>query len=472
MKKIFILLLIIISIIPAKTRRATTRFTPNADMIGAGRVIVNYHNFMNSEYGEGISGRSLYSISIGASEWVEGNLAYADGVGFSLKGRILDEYVPASPSLAIGIQNFFRNTTLYRSRLDAKQYKETGEVYAALAKSSEVIQTRLHAGLLSLPGSEIDKINGFFAIEKYFGDDFFITFEGFSQQKKFYMALTLTLRFLPRNMAEIYFSLLDLESAFSNDRRGFGISSLIPNSRNDWIKPGIIAGMSLTFGGKQKWIDGRTQFKTVEDNFAHHDTIIKKLIFQVGDLKSENECLNMENEFIKTQIDSLKIAFGLIDTMPMHYSEIYSRIVSYAAAYSADNFNPLEVRRIVGEVRKYGKDGENIVAYIAYNSSDRTIKIRSVTMLGELRAWDKVPLLLEMLENTVDSRLKVEIITALGKINDRSVRAKIEEYAASADDYLSIAANEVLDFWRRADTNSQEIIPLNTNNNVFSIEPR
>jgi len=472
MKKAFILLLIIISIIPAKTRRATSRFTPNADMIGAGRIIVNYHNFMNCEYSEGISGRSLYYISIGASEWVEGSLAYADGASLSLKARILDEYEPAMPSLAIGVQNFFNNATLYRSRLSAEQYKETGEVYATIAKSAEVIQTRFHGGILSLPGSEIDKINGFFAIEKYFGDDFFITFEGFSQQKKFYTALTLTLRFMPRNMAEIYFSLLDLESVFSNDKRGLGISSLIPNSRDDWIKPGIIAGISLTFGGKQKWIDRRTQFKTVEDNFAHHDTIIKKLIFQVGDLKNENECLSMENVFMKTQVDSLKIAFGMIDTMPVHYSEIYSRIVSYAAAYSADNFDPMEVRRIVGEVKKYGKDGEDIVAYVAYNSSDRTIKIRSVTMLGELQAWDKVPLLLGMLDNTVDSRLKVEIITALGKINDRSVRAKIEEYATSGDEYLSIAANEVLDFWRRADTNSQEIIPLDTNNNVFSIEPR
>ncbi|MDR0303296.1 MAG: HEAT repeat domain-containing protein [Chitinispirillales bacterium] len=468
MKKAFIiLLLIIVSIIPAKTRWGTTRFTPNADMIGAGRFIANYNIFLNTEYDKGVTGKSLLSLDVGASEWFEVTLGYADGVNFALKGRILDEYTQAVPSLAIGIRNMFHNSTLARSRLNTDQYETTGELFAAFSKSFNLIQTRFNAGVLSLPGNDKNKINGFVSIEKNFGNDFYLTAEGFSQQKKFYTSLTATVRFLKENNGEIYFSILDFERMFITQKRDFGVS-FTPQSQKDWVKPGVVVGLSFSFGGRQKWINDQAQFRTVEDNFANHDTLIKKITLQIGELKNETQYLDTENSFVKSQIDSLKTALGLVDTLPIHYSEIYSRIVSYNAAYSADVFDPLEIRRIIEEVKSYGKDGIDIVAKIAKESSDRAIKMRSVTMLGDLYAWDKVPVLLEILQNTIDSRLKVEIIAVFGKINDRSVKAKIEEFANSADDNLRIAANEVLDLWNKSKPVSKENVPLDTSGDVFS----
>ena len=471
MRRIVILLLIAVSVVSAKTRWGTTRFTPNADMIGAGRIIVNYNIFMNTEYDNGMTGTSLFYLNAGASEWFEGALGYADGLNFSIKGRVLDEYTKASPSLAIGVQNMFHNTTLARSRLPSDKYESTGEIFVALGKSSNFIRTRFHTGILSLPDSDKNKINGFAALEKNFGDDFYLTIEGFSLRKKFYVTLTATVRFLKENNAELYVSVVDFERMFITQNRDFGVT-LTPQSHKDWIKPGLVAGFSLSFGGRGKWINNQAQFRTVEDNFAIHDTIIKDLKSRIDTLKNETEFLSEENAFVKSQIDSLKIVLGMTDTLPLHYSEIYSRIVSYAAAYSADEFDPLEVRRIVDEVKKYGRNGIDVVAKIAKETSDRMIRIRSITMLGELRAWDKIPTLLDMLGTTIDSRLKIEIIATLGKINDRSVKAKIEEYANSADDNLRIAANEVLDLWNKSKPISKENVQLNGNKDVFSIEPK
>jgi hypothetical protein len=414
-------------------------------------------------------------LNAAASEWFEGTLGYGDGMNFSMKGRILDEYTKAMPSLTIGVRNMFHNETLARSRIfPTNEYGVTGELFAALGKSSGFIETRFHAGVLSLPNSDRDKINGFASIEKYFGDDFHLTIEGFSLQNKFYVALTITVRFAKENNAEIYFSVLDFERMFITQNRDFGIT-LTPQSRQNWIKPGIVAGLSISFGGRQKWIDNHVPFRTIEDNFAHQDTLIKKLTFELAELKNEADSIGVENSFVKSQVDSIKIAIGLMDTLPMHYSEIHSRIISYAAAYSADVFNPLEVRRIAEEIKNYGKDGIDVIAKIATETQDRSIKIRCITMLGELRAWSKVPMLLDMLQNTIDSRLKVEIIAAFGKINDRSVKASIEEYSNSADDNLRIAANEVLDLWNKSRTISKESIqnvPFDKSNEVFSVEPR
>ena len=472
MKKILILLLIFVSIIPAKTRWATTRFTPTADLVGAGRFVANYNIFLNTEHDKGMTGKSLGYLTIGASEWFEGTLGYADGFNFAMKGRILNEYTSAAPSLAIGVRNMFYNETLARSRLDANQSNTTGELFMAFGKSSSYIQTRFHGGVLSLPHSDKDWINGFAAIEKYFGDDFYLTFEGFSQQKKFYLALTASVRFMRENRGEIYFSLLDLQRMFITQNRDFGVT-LTPNSRQDWIKPGIVAGLSFNLGGRQKWIDGRAQFRTIEDNFAHHDTLIKKMTKRIDVLEQDLECLNAENETMKEKIDSLINALELQtivveEPLPLNYAEVLALVVSYAQTITADRFDPRQARRILGEIGKFGTDGIDIVARIAEREPNRSVKLRAITILGELQARDKIPLLLRILDNTGDNREKVEVITALGKINERSVRAKIEEFSGSADSNLQVAANEVLERWR----NSNENIPQGANNDVFSVEPR
>jgi hypothetical protein len=420
------------------------------------------------------------SLQVGASEWVQASLGYAGGVNFGFKGRILDEYTNRSPSLAIGIRNMFHNETLARSRLQSDVRDLTSEFYAALGKGSDLFATRFHAGLLSLPNSDRDRINGFAAIEKYFSDDFFLTLEGFTQQRKFYLALTATLRFAERNNVEMYMSLLDMERIFATNKRDFGVS-LTPRKREDWVKPGIMAGFSISLGAKQRWIDERAQFRTIEDNFARHDTLIKTLSKQVDTLKKYDAMvtdLQSQIDTVKWQIDSLKVAIGMIDTLPVHYSEVYSRIVAYTRALSAERFDPIEVRRILDEIRKYGEDGEIIVAKVAKEETERwTVKVRAVTILGELKSKDKVAMLVDMLDEATDSRLKVEIITTLGKINDRIVMPKIEEYADSYDENLRIAAREVLELWTKTDkTNksnvkTKENIPLDKGNDVFSIEP-
>lgn len=478
MMKILLLLLIVVAVAPAKTRWATTRFTPNADFVGAGRFVTNYNIFLNTEFDKGMTGKSLMYMNVGASEWFEGTLGYADGFNFAIKGRILNEYTRAVPSLAIGVRNMFHNETLARSRQDSNLHGSTNELFMAFGKSSDYIQMRFHAGLLTLPDSKIDQLNGFAAIEKYFGDDFYLTLEGFSQQHKFYLALTATVRFMKENRGEIYVSILDLQRMFITQNRDFGVT-MTPQFHEDWIKPGLVAGLSFNLGGKKKWIDNRAQFRTVEDNFAHHDTLMRIMNKRIDILERDIECLNAENASLKLQMDSLLEVLDTLfdatqppqDTLPLLYKEIYSLTVSLAQTYAADRFDPRQARRILDEIAKHGNDGIDVVARIAKEEPNRTIRIRAITVLGELQAQSQIQLILSILESTDDNRVKIEAITALGKINDRSVKRRIEGFVTNPDPNLRIAANEVLERWNKSDTNSADNIPQGTNNNVFSVEP-
>jgi hypothetical protein len=113
-------------------------------------------------------------------------------------------------------------------------------------------------------------------------------------------------------------------------------------------------------------------------------------------------------------------------------------------------------------------------------------------MLGELRARDEIPVLLDILEFTIDNREKIEVISSLGKINDRSVEPRIRDFIHHQDENLRIAANEVLDMWRRnpvtptvwapapamperrnneISVQNQEITTFDGNNDVFLVEP-
>jgi hypothetical protein len=466
--KIVILLLTVVSASFANTRWTSVRYAPTADFVGMGRFVANYNIFLNTPNNSGMSGYSLFSLTAGASEHFEGTLGYADGMNFGFKGLLLKENTGFTPAVALGIRNMFHNEMLARSRLKSDIRAATGELFVAFGKDAIPFGTSFHGGLLSLPDSDKDIINGFFAIEKYFDDDFFLTFEGFSQQKRFYLALTATLRFMRENRSELYFSLLDLERMFFTRNHDFS-GLLTPMSREDWVKPGLLVGFSFSFGAKAK-DDDEIRFRTQEKKLAHHDLLIREINLQIDTLKYEKENLNLKTADLQSQTDSLKAVLETLDLLPLYHNEVYSRLVAYTFAYSAERFDPLEVRRILDEVRRYGREGEKILAKIVREERQREIRIRAITMLGELRARDKIPLLLEGLESTLDSREKIEIIATLGKIGDRSLRPKIEEFADSNDGNLRLAANEVLDLWNNSDI-SQENIPLDRGNDVFSVEP-
>jgi hypothetical protein len=492
MRKIVILLLImIVSSVPAKTRWTTTRFTPSADIIGAGQFVANYNIFLNTEFGRGLTGYSIGGLTMGASEWVEVNLGYTGGINLGFKGRLLNEYgMNGAPSLAIGVRNIFNNEARARSRLETGDKDFTGEYFLVVGKSANAFNTRFHGGVMTIPDSRRDKFNGFIAMEQGIGSDFIFTLEGFTQQKNFYLALTTTIRFGENNNAEFYFSLLDLEGIFFSDRKDLGIT-LTPKSRQDWIKPGIVVGTSIAWGGRRKFRDGRFALRAMEDVLAIHETRINELSSQIDTLKIENEALRERNEKAFNSVDSLLISWAMHeamrDTLPPHFTEVFSRLVAYTQAYAATRFDPFEVIRILDEA------GEEIIAQIARNERGRgDIRLRAITMLGELRARYEIPVLLDILEFTIDNREKIEVISSLGKINDRTVEPRIRDFVHHQDENLRIAATEVLDMWSRNpisptlwtlpipavsgqnnanSVQNQENTASDRNNDVFLVEP-
>ena len=455
MMKIVIMLLILVSIIPAKTRWASTRFTPTADIIGTGRFIANYNIFLNTEFDRGPTGYSVGSLRVGASEWVEVELGYTGGLNLGFTGRLLNEYNHrGAPSFVIGARNIFHNEALARSRLQSGHKDVTGEYFLAVGRSANRFNTRFHGGVSTIPRSSDDKINGFISMEQGIGDDFIFALEGFTQQRNFYLAFTTTIRFANDN-AELYISLLDLKTVFFSDRKDLGVT-LTPKSREDWIKPGVVVGVSAAWGGMRRdprREGGRALF-AIEDVLAVHESLIGNLFEQIDTLKLQNEALRERNEQAFATVDSLIITFAmqeaLRDTLPPHFTEVFSRLVAYTQAYAATRFDPFEVRRILDEMRKYGRDGEMIISKIARTERGRgDIRLRAITMLGELRARDEIPVLLDILEFTLDNREKIEVIASLGKINDRSVEPRIRDFIHDEDENLRTAANEVLDMWNR-----------------------
>ncbi len=444
-KKITIIVFALIYLVAAKSRWSATQIIPNADFIGAGEVHLGYRFALGGDTSGAIETASIIPINIGISEWMTLSLSWADGFSAGFKGRLLDEYSTYMPSLAIGVRELYTNTQLTQAFIAENDTSAvTSELYLALGKTVQTIATRFHGGITSLPNAEGEEINTFIGIEKKLNDDIYLTLEGWGLEDRFNIALFGSFRFMKQKQAQLSVGLVDLEHMlFSSD--GVGLT-LNPESNSDWVKPAITAQFTYSFPFS---FGSQAQFRTVENLYSEQQNHISILESRFDSLSLRQVESKIREDSLTTMLDSVVRIIESGDTLPDHYAEIYAKLVAYDIAYRAEPFEPKSVRRIGKEIVGYDEDAVDVLKIVLRRKGEpRRIKRHAVTLLGEMQVFDIVPFLLDILAETRDSRIKIQVISTLGKIGDQSASYALKHLAESSDEGVAIAAAEVLLLWK------------------------
>lgn len=433
------------------TRWSANHIIPDADFVGSGELKIGYEGFLNTDTEGEYQFTSLVPVTLGVSEWLTTSIGWADGVTFGFKGRVLDEYKPYLPSVAIGVRDLYNNTMLARSGVENSTPEVTGELYLAFSKGFDLITTRFHGGVLSIPNSDTEEINGFFGVEKYFGNDFYLTFEGWSFADRLNLALFGTFRFLPKQRAEFYMGVIDIERLFFDQKDDFEMS-FEPDFESDPVKPGISMGVNFAFSfpfGEQ------TQFRTVEKNYRDQQAEITYLKESVNSLKQDIDRENKRNDSLGYELAQLSLRVIDPDPIPQYYEEVFARLLLYRKGYETKPFDPESIRKVRSEIFAFEEHAENSLLRVVKKGNDNPkLEMDAVSLLGMMKSGKAVPVLLERLGSTQDRRYKIEIISALGTIGDRGAAYALEHLVNSGDESVAIAAGEVLSSWENEKINT------------------
>ncbi len=423
--------------VAAKTRWSSLHIVPDADLFASGEFALGFDGYVVKNYSDKMKFAYTVPIRFGITEWVNLDLAYCGGMSVGIKGRILGETNDFLPSLAIGVHNIFNHKEANYFLVDSADNIE-GEVYLVFSKSVETIKTRLHAGIQSIPTSKSDKINPFFAVEKYFGLGFYSSLEFYRRDKSFILCLFANWRLLNDHL-ELSAGAVDLQSMFLNDDNKFSVS-LEPTNPGRFAKPGVWIG--LKFHGKFG-IGSTRGFMSAEDRMKKQDQTIEMLV-------EEYDSLKVKMNHTLTVLEDVRGKMGmLIDSVvndPKRLENvILEKLITLKTLYTTEPYDPERVRLLTREIASFREKAVPTLEGILLDiKADRYLRTYSAVILGEIGNTASSDVLLDVLARTNDPDLKIEILIALGKMKETRAMYLMEQLANSPNDAIAITAQDVL----------------------------
>jgi hypothetical protein len=436
---IFFFIVCFSGIFPAngKTRWSSLHIVPDADLLGGGEFTAGFDSYISKDSNHVTVYKPSFPIRFGIIEWVNLDVGYCGGMTLGFKARILGETGNVMPSLAVGIHNLFHHKEVhYFFEKDTDDM--AGEFYLALSKGIEPIKTRFHLGIQSIPTSEDDKINPFFAVEKYFGLGLYSSLEFYRRQKGYHFSLFSSWRIFKKHL-EISIGAVDLKSMFVDENKKFAIG-LSPSEYSAFVKPGLWIG--LKFHGRFG-LGSNKGFVTAEDRIKQQDETILMLVKDVNELKGKVKETSIALDSARTSLN------GLIDSVENDCNKmkniIYSKLAALKSLYNSEPFDPQKVKILTREITSYrNKAVPSLQEFVLDKKADRYIRIYSAAMLGEMRNKGSSDVLLDILARTTDPDLKIESLIALGKMKETRAMYLMEQLANSPNDAVAITAQEVL----------------------------
>jgi len=431
--------IVIVTVVYGKTRWSTLHIVPDADMYYSGEIDLGFDGYLSKDLEDKISFVPTIPIKYGLSEWVNLNVGYARGVTLGLKCRLFTEKGKVMPSVALGVHNLFTHKeTNYFSVDSTRSNNMEGEIFLALSKSIETIKTRFHFGIQSIPKSNDDKFTFFSAVEKYFGLGLYSSLELYQRNKKFHISLFANWRIF-NNHVEISAGAVELKSMFFDKNNKFSVS-LAPSDTNVFVKPGIWFGVKyhwrLKFGKKNGFI-------AIEDKFNQQEVQVNNLTKVVDSLNKQlvetGKSLSDINSKITILIDS-------IENDPSSLKNIfYNKLVTLKTLYHKEPFNAENAKLIIDEILSFREKAVTpLLDFLVDNKIDREIRMFSASLLGDLNYKAASDVLLDILAQTNDPDIKIEILISLGKMHETRAMYLMEQLANSPNDVIAITAQDVL----------------------------
>ena len=430
-----LLLVITLCSLQAKTRWSALHFVPDADFLMGGQYVVDGEGYYFNDTAAKAVLNPAALVKIGIMEWVNVEGGYAGGPTLGFKARIIGESGDYVPSVALGAHNILTNR---EAGLFSGKDTLTNEVYLALSRSIEPLKMCVHLGLQTIPKSKNDQLDPFFAVEEYFGNGLYASLEVFRREQEFHPSLFVSYRFLKKHL-EIAAGAVRINRLFFDKNNQFKFA-LGDSGTSDFVKPGIWFGLrycgSFGFGKKEA-------FTTMEDRVSRQNETIKALSLSVDSLKL------MVTETRRRMYDVNSTLIKMTDSLSMDKNRmkpiLIEKITALKNLYAEEPFEPERVRRAINEIVALHENALPGLREILLDKTlDKRVRVLAVTLLGDIGNAGASDILLDVLSQTQDPDVKIEICIALGKIKETRAEYVLEQLANDPVDAVAFTAQEVL----------------------------
>lgn len=444
MRQTLIIALSVMLMIPAsgffnsvsKTRWSSIHSIPDADLLSGGKFLIDVNSFLHSDLDDGYKIKPSAILTLGVIEWINLEAGYAGGGIFGLKARILAETNKFLPSMAVGIHNVFSHKEAYNFGYSPDSL--SNELYVAFAKSVENIRLRFHAGIQSIPQNANEKVNPFFALEKFFGSGFYLSIEAQRRNNHFYGSFFGSYRFLKRKM-EISAGLIDFTGFFSKDDGKVSLN-FATDGHSSFTRPGIFIGLRLLCGIKTGKSDG---FTSLEDKIIRQNESLSYLQKEVDSLKN---ILKKSKNRIDNIDQSLKV---LSDSSDNEYGQlkktIMQKLITIKSLYEEEPFEPENVKKTIQETVSYRERIVPVLQQISLDHKENSqIRVYAVSVMGEIGSRNAADALIEILSQAQLPEMKIEALIGLGKLKEVRARYLMEQLANDPHEGVAFTASEIL----------------------------
>jgi uncharacterized coiled-coil protein SlyX len=417
----------------AKTRWSALHFVPSADFLMGGQYVVDAEGYYFNDTAAKAVLNPAALVDVGIMEWVNVEGGYSGGPTLGFKARIIGESGDYVPSVALGAHNILTNR---EAGLFSGKDTLTNEVYLALSKSIEPLKMCVHLGLQTIPKSKSDQLDPFFAVEEYFGGGLYASVEVFRREQEFNPSLFVSYRFLKKHL-EISAGAVRINRLFFDKNNQFKFA-LGDTGSGDFVKPGFGLRYCGNFGfGK------RDAFTTVEDKVARQNETIRALSLSVDSLKL------MIAETRRRMYDVNTTLIKMNDSMSTDKSRmkpiLLEKITALKNLYAEEPFEPERVRRAINEIVALHENALPGLREILLDKTlDKHIRVLTVSLLGDIGNTGASDILLDVLSQTQDPDVKIEICIALGKIKETRAEYVLEQLGNDPVDAVAFTAQEVL----------------------------
>jgi hypothetical protein len=418
----------------AKTRWSALHLVPDADFIPGGQYVADVDAYYYNDSSKGSSIRPSALVNAGIIDWINVESGYAGGFTLGLKARLFGETGYYMPSVAIGARNIVSHKEVnYFSGKDTIG----DEFYVAFAKSLESLRMRFHCGIQTIPVSKNDKFDPFFALEEYFGKGFYGTFEVESWKGNYLPSIFASWRLLNKKL-EISGGAVAVNRVFfdKNNKLNFSLTS---TKSDGAIRPGIWFGVRYCgiFDKEKK------TFQSVEDRLDIQHDAIASMRIEIDSLKK----IVSQNSARTAKIDNAlaKLNDSVFSDKNSLKEAILEKLKALKSVYESEPFDPEQARKVIAQIVALKETAmPALKGFVIDKKQDRRIRILSISLIGEMSGVGALDALLDVLNQTEDPGIKIEILISLGKMKETRAIYVMEQFANDPEDAVAFTAQEVL----------------------------
>ncbi len=419
----------------SKTRWSSLHLIPDADFLANGQFVIDAEGYFFQDSAKGFINRPTALLNIGIMEWVNLEAGYAGGFTLGFKARLLGENSTYLPSLAIGARNIISHKELnYFAGKDTMN----SEFYLALAKTVDPLRLRIHLGIKTIPSSKKDQADPFIALEEYFGMGLYTTLEIERLKGAFWPSLFASWRILGKRI-EISAGAVAINRLFFDKNNKFNVSFTSTDSIG-FVRPGI--WFSIRYCGMIK-SKGRNIFQSIDDKIAFQEKSVETLQKEMDSLKKS---IN-ENKTLINKIDNtiLILNDSLYSDKSRLKAALYDKLVALKILYETEPFEPEQIRQSTSRIVAIKDNALPILKeFIIDKKQDRKIRMLCISLIGEMGGTGASDALLDVLSQSEDQQIKIEILISLGKMKETRAIYVMEQLANDPIDVVAFTAQEVL----------------------------